>query len=140
MTRKRSLKTLGSSEHNVSGKWEILFHEDFAREYGAWTETVQGGLLGMLGKLRAFGPSLGRPSVDTLKGSDYPNMKELRLNAEGGVWRIAFAFDPKRRAIVLVGGDKAGISKNRFYPDLIRIADARYGHHLRRIEAERKKK
>jgi hypothetical protein len=63
----------------------------------------------------------------------------LRVNADGA-WRIAFAFDPKRRAILLVGGDKAGISKDRFYSDLIRIADMRYGQHLKHIDPERKKK
>jgi len=78
--------------------------------------------------------------VDTLKGSDYPNMKELRVDAEGGVWRIAFAFDPKRRAILLTGGNKAGIAKERFYSTLIRTADARYGRHLKSIDAKRSKK
>ena len=57
--------------------------------------------------LRAFGPRLGRPAVDTLNGSRHANMKELRFKAEGGVWRFAFAFDSKRRAIVLCGGDKS---------------------------------
>ena len=97
-------------------------------------------MLSQLGKLRLFGPSLGRPSVDTLKGFDYPNMKELRVDAEGGVWRIAFAFDPKHRAILLTGGNKAGVSKDRFYVALIRIADARYGQHFRTVDAERRQK
>jgi hypothetical protein len=67
-------------------------------------------------------------------------MKELRVDAEGGIWRIAFAFDPKRRAILLTGGSKAGISKDRFYAALIRIADARYGQHLKTMGKERGKK
>ena len=50
-------------------------------------------------------------------------MKELRVDAEGGVWRVAFAFDPKRRAILVTGGNKTGISKDRFYRNLIRVAD-----------------
>jgi hypothetical protein len=119
--------------------WEIIFHTELFDEYHGWSEIVQDAVLSSLGKLRLFGPSLGRPSVDTLKGSGYPNMKELRVDAGDGAWRIAFAFDPKRRAILLVGGDKAGISKDRFYSNLIRIADTRYGQHLMRIEAERKK-
>jgi hypothetical protein len=67
-------------------------------------------------------------------------MKELRVDAEGGVWRIAFAFDPKRRAILLTGGNKTGISKDRFYATLIRVADERYKKHLRAIGTERSTK
>jgi len=120
-------------------KWEVCFDLEFFGEFEAWSEQLQDALLGSLGKLRAFGPSLGRPSVDTLKGSDYPNMKELRVDAEDGVWRVAFAFDPRRRAILLVGGNKTGISKERFYSTLIRVADARYRRHLKAIEAEERK-
>jgi hypothetical protein len=116
--------------------WEVRFHEEFYKEFGTWSEVVQDAVLSALCKLRAFGPSLGRPSVDTLKGSGYPNMKELRVDAAGGVWRIAFAFDPKRRAILLTGGNKTGASKDRFYSTLIRVADARYGQLLKSIGAE----
>jgi hypothetical protein len=134
------LKTLGILRHNGDGPWEVRFHDDFFVEFGAWSEGVQDAVLSLLGKLRVFGPSLGRPSVDTLRGSDYPNMNELRVDAESGVWRIAFAFDPRRRAILLTGGNKAGISKGRFYSSLIRVADARYGQHLKTMRAERKGK
>jgi hypothetical protein len=120
--------------------WSIEFHEEFSGEFGAWSEAVQDAVFSQLGRLRVFGPSLGRPSVDTLKGSDYPNMKELRVDADGGVWRIAFAFDPKRRAILLTGGSKSGVAKGRFYSRLIRIADARYGQHLRNIGVGGKKR
>jgi hypothetical protein len=112
-------------------QWKVHFHDDFLLEFRAWSEAVQDAVFSQLGKLRVFGPSLGRPSVDTLKGSDYPNMKELRVDAEGGAWRIAFVFDPKRRAILLTGGNKSGTSKDRFYSWLIRVADARYGQHLK---------
>src|ERR1700728_1359504 len=134
------LKTLGILEHNNNGPWEIHFHDEFLREFGGWSPVVQDSVLSSLGKLRAFGPSLGRPSVDTLKGSDYPNMKELRVDAVGGVWRIAFAFDPKRRAILLTGGNKTGISKDRLYSTLIRVADARYDQHLKSIGPQRSRK
>jgi hypothetical protein len=89
--------------------------------------------------LRKFGPQLGRPQVDTLKGSKFANMKELRFSADGGAWRVAFAFDLKRRAILLVGGDKAGISKDKFYRNLIRIAERRFDQHLRAVAAETEK-
>lgn len=68
-----------------------------------------------------------------MKGSKHSNMKELRFHAEGGAWRIAFAFDLKRRAILLVGGDKSGVSKERFYRRLIEIADRRFVHHQRTL-------
>lgn len=84
--------------------------------------------------LEAFGPTAGRPRFDTLKGSTFANMKELRFAAAGGEWRLAFAFDPARAAILLVGGDKAGIGERRFYLDLIARADARFLAHLRRTK------
>ena len=65
-------------------------------------------------------------------------MKELRFDAAGGVWRIAFAFDPKRRAILLVAGDKSGGSQKRFYRELIRKVDDRFDAHLNRLKHERK--
>ena len=58
---------------------------------------------------------MGRPRVDTLNGSRHANMKELRFTAGGGVWRVAFAFDPEGKAILLVAGDKSGIGERRFY-------------------------
>jgi hypothetical protein len=65
-------------------------------------------------------------------------MKELRFSAADGVWRVAFAFDPRRRAILLVAGDKSGGSQKRFYRDLIRKADQRFDGHLSRLKKERK--
>jgi hypothetical protein len=138
--RRMLLRTLGSGKHTMEKQWGVEFHEEFLKEFGDWSQVVQDAILSSLGKLRAFGPSLGRPVVDTLKGSKYPNMKELRVDADGGVWRIAFAFDPNRRAIVLTGGSKTGVSKDRFYSMLIRVADARYGRHLRSMERGRRKK
>jgi hypothetical protein len=81
---------------------------------------------------------LGRPRVDTLQGSRYANMKELRFSAAGGEWRVAFAFDPRRRAILLVAGDKSGGSQKRFYRELIRKADERFTAHLERLKKEKK--
>lgn len=83
--------------------------------------------------LQEFGPQLGRPRVDTLNGSRHANMKELRFSAADGEWRVAFAFDPRRKAILLVAGDKSGGSEKRFYRELIRKADERFDAHLERI-------
>jgi hypothetical protein len=71
--------------------------------------------------------------VDTLSGSRHANMKELRFDAADGAWRVAFAFDPRRRAVLLVASDKSGGSQKRFYRELIRKADGRFDAHLERI-------
>ena len=63
-------------------------------------------------------------------------MKELRFNAADGVWRVAFAFDTKRKAILLVAGDKSGGSETRFYRELIQRADERFSAHLARLKKE----
>lgn len=73
---------------------------------------VQDELYAEAGFVEKFGPETGRPHVDTLKGFGYANMKELRFEADGGEWRDAFAFDPKRRPILLVAGDKDGILRS----------------------------
>jgi hypothetical protein len=114
-------------------KWSVATHDAFDAEFDALPDAVQDELLAMMGLLAEFGPRLGRPHADTLSGSRHANMKELRFSAGGGVWRIAFAFDPKRTAIVLVAGDKSGIEQRRFYKSLIAKADRRYEEHLRRL-------
>jgi hypothetical protein len=109
--------------------WTVLFHDDFDQELSKYDEDLQDELLAHANLLQEFGPNLGRPTVDTLKGSSYPNMKELRFNWMGEVWRVAFAFDPLRQAVLLVAGDKSSVNQKRFYAKLIDIADARYKEH-----------
>ena len=106
--------------------WNAYFHPKFEAEFEKLSAEVQDELFAMLVPLRKHGPILGRPEVDTLKGSQFANMKELRFRADGGVWRVAFAFDRKRDAILLVAGDKSGGSETTFYRRLIkRISDLR---------------
>ena len=111
-------------------EWRVLIHDEFEPEFDALPAAVADELLAHAKLLAAFGPRLGRPRVDTLKGSVHANMKELRFDAAGGVWRVAFAFDPKRTAILLIAGDKAGVNQKRFYKQLIAKADKRLGAHL----------
>jgi hypothetical protein len=94
--------------------------DEFEPEFDDLHEDVQTEILALSRLLQQFGPQLGRPRVDTLKASRHANMKELRLSAADGERRVAFAFDPRRRAILLVAGDKSGGSEMRFYPELIR--------------------
>lgn len=110
--------------------WTVLFLDDFATEFAALAQPLQDELLAHALLLRDFGPGLGRPTVDTLKGSRHTNMKELRFGRMGEVWRVAFAFDPARQAVLLVGGDKGGVDQRRFYKRLIALADARFDAHL----------
>lgn len=114
----------------MSIKWTVKFHEKFEAEFDVLNEYVQNELLARAVVLEKFGPNLGRPSVDTLKGSQYANMKELRFQANNGVWRVAFAYDPKRQAILLIAGNKAGVGEQRFYKELIRKADERFSNYL----------
>jgi hypothetical protein len=93
-----------------------------------------------VGLLRYLGPRLGRPHADTLNGSKHANMKELRASTAGKVLRIAFAFDPDRVGILLVAGDKSGVSQKRFYRQLIAKADELYDTHLATLRRARKGK
>ena len=119
--------------------WGVLFHKEFEPEFDALPEDVQDEMLALARLLQQFGPQLGRPRADTLSGSRHANMKELRFDAADGVWRVAFAFDSNRNAILLVCGDKSGGSEKRFYRQLIEKADSRFDAHLARIKKEREK-
>ena len=116
--------------------WTVELHEAFAEEVVALEKQVRMQLAIAIRFLEEFGPQLKRPYSDTLKGSSYANMKELRFNAADGVWRIAYAFDPDRSAILLVGGDKSGVSQKRFYKSLIKKADERFSEYLAALEEE----
>ena len=107
--------------------------DEFEPEFQALHEDVRTEILALSIVLEQFGPQLARPRVDTLKGSRHANMKELRFSAADGEWRVAFAFDRRRKAILLVAGDKSGGSEKRFYRELIRKADQRFDAHLARI-------
>jgi hypothetical protein len=99
-------------------KWEVEFDQRFEAEFDVLTQAVQNELLAQARLIEQFGPTLGRPTVDTLNGSAHANMKELRFYVDNGVWRIAFAFDPQRKAILLVGRNKSGVNERRFTSSL----------------------
>jgi hypothetical protein len=111
-------------------RWEVLFHVEFLEEYWELARSVQDEIAAMAELLSAAGPMLKRPHADTLKGSHFVNMKELRFDADNGVWRLAYAFDPERRAILLVAGDKSGVAEKRFYKAPIDRAGRRFAAHL----------
>ena len=120
--------------------WTVLVAPEFEPELTALGSEVRIELLAQARLIEQFGPAAKRPRIDTLKGSRHANMKELRFDAGGGVWRVAFAFDPKRRAILLVAGDKSGQGQRAFYRRLIEKADERFDAHLGRMAPERRKR
>ena len=115
-------------------RWTVEFHPALEREFDQYPEAVQDGILARAGLLEHYGPQLGRPYADTLSGSRHINLKELRFDAGHGVWRVAFAFDPYRTAVLLAAGDRSGERGSRFYRRLIAQAEARFDDHLRQLE------
>jgi len=111
--------------------WEVEFAGEFERWWLTLDEDERESLLACIRVLRELGPLLGRPYVDTVKGSRHSNMKELRTQHRGRPLRTFFAFDPRRRAILLIGGDKTGDA--RFYDRMIPVADRLFDEHLREL-------
>jgi hypothetical protein len=115
-------------------RWIVEIGDEFKTEFDDLPEAVR----------RATGQNTPSSTIRATIGTAdcrHPewNMKELRFNVSDGIWRAAFAFDPKRKAVVLVAGDKSGGSEKRFYEQLIRKADARFGAHLARLETQQSK-
>ena len=119
--------------------WTVEIGDEFEPEFNELHEDVRTEILALSRVLQQFGPQLGRPRVDTLNLSHHANMKELRFSAADGEWRVAFAFDPTRSAILLVGGDKSGVSEKNFYKRLIAKADERFDAHLSRLKKKERK-
>jgi len=117
----------------MPSNWEVLLHDAFVEEVEQLKESLKDELFAHAKLLANYGPHLGRPTVDTLKGSSYFNMKEMRFSWQQEVWRVAFAFDPHRQAILLVGGNKCGVNQSRFYKRLMDVAEERYQEHLQNL-------
>ena len=120
--------------------WLVETTDVFDEWFAALEEDAQAEVIAAVELLKLLGPRLGRPHADTLNGSKYANMKELRASTAGKVLRIAFAFDPDRNGILLIGGDKSGVGTKRFYKQLIEKADRLYAAHLAALKATRKGK
>lgn len=120
--------------------WAAETTDEFDAWFAELGDAEQVEVIAKMKLLEVFGPQLGRPHADTLKGSKHANMKELRASSGEAVLRIAFAFDPNRTAIMLVGGDKSGVSQKRFYKQLIVKADPLYAAHLAKLRARKKGK
>ncbi len=119
-------------------EWQVLLDGEFEEWLGEQKSGLSDEILAHAKLLSVYGPMLGRPRVDAIQGSKFANMKELRIQWKGQPWRILFAFDPKRRSILLVGGNKQG--GKRWYTQNIPIADARFTRHLKEMEIGNGKK
>jgi hypothetical protein len=115
--------------------WDVLFTDEYQAWLGSLDAEAVIDIYASIEVLKQDGPQTPRPHVDTLKGSRHANMKELRTQSKGRPMRSLFAFDPLRRAVVLVGGDKTG--DKRFYEKMIPLADGVYDRHLEEIKKKK---
>ena len=118
--------------------WVVEIGDEFESEFDELPEDVKTEILALSRLVQHLRPQIGRPRVGTLKDRHHATMKELRFSTTNGQWRVAFAFDPKRQAVLLVAGDKSGGSEKRFYRRLIRKADERFDAHLTSLQERRK--
>ena len=118
-------------------EWTIMYRPPYSAWFGKCGETLQNEILAHLEVLKTMGPHLGRPRVDHIKGSAHQNMKELRVQFKGDPVRILFAFDPDRRAVLLLGGGKTG--DDRWYRKHVPLADQEFHLHLQEMQTEKKR-
>ncbi len=116
----------------VEKRWEVEHTNEFSEWFAGLSVAEQEDIAQKVAILERIGPSLNRPHADTLKGSQFPNMKELRVKRNQ--IRVFFAFDSRRMAILLIGGSKIG--DGGFYERMIPIADQLYEEHLAEIAQE----
>jgi hypothetical protein len=124
-------------ENVMAGKFLVEFHPEFYDEFKKLPEAVQDALLVELVALKEVGPNLDRPHSGTLNNAKHKNLKELRFKADGGIWRVPYAFDPLRKAILLVAGDKSGVPAQSFYKRLIAKAVKRFDEYLEQQKQEK---
>jgi hypothetical protein len=114
--------------------WEV----EFSAEFGGWWDGLsaaeQKSVDFSVSLLQQVGPTLRMPHSSGIEMSGHRHMRELRIQHEGRPYRVLYAFDPRRVALLLIGGDKTG--NNRWYEEYVPIADAIYDQHLRELETE----
>jgi hypothetical protein len=114
----------------------MTYEVEFTDEFGEWWDSLtiaeQRSIAFSVRLLEEFGVKLTRPQVDAIHGSKFANMRELRCQHEGRPYRVLFAFDPRRTAMLLIGGDKTG--RTNWYKEMVPKADQIYAQHLRELE------
>tara|TARA_R100001132_G_C3253425_1_gene79835 strand:+ start:279 stop:626 length:348 start_codon:yes stop_codon:yes gene_type:complete len=112
--------------------WEVETTDAFDEIWEHFTEEEQIDITAYVGLLEEYGPSLRHPYSSGINGSKHSRMRELRVQHQGRPYRFLYAFDPRRVAILLIGGDKTG--NDRWYKDFIPKADKLYDEHLKSLE------
>ena len=112
--------------------WEVEFSDEFGEWWDGLTSAEQKSVDLNVGRLQDHGPMLRMPHSSGIETSRHPHMRELRIQHEGRPYRVLYAFDPRRAAMLLIGGDKTG--KDRWYEEYVPVADAIYDRHLRELE------
>ena len=114
--------------------WEVEYTDEFEAWWNDLSEGVQVDVAAYVERLESRGPNLPYPHSSGIKGSRHSHMRELRVQSQGNPLRVFYAFDPERTAILLIGGGKAG--NDRFYDEMIPVADDLYDEHLRELKGE----
>jgi hypothetical protein len=114
--------------------WEVEFTDEFSQWWHDLDEGVQDSIDQTVHLLEALGPTLPFPYSSDVKGAKHGNMRELRVQHGGDPYRIFYAFDLRRAAVLLIGGCKAG--EDRFYERMVPVADRIYDQHLKELETE----
>ena len=112
--------------------WEVEFSDEFGRWWEGLNAAEQKSVDFTVGLLQAVGPTLRMPHSSGIETSRHKHMRELRIQHEGRPYRVLYAFDPRRTAILLIGGDKTG--NNRWYKENVPIADRLYDEYLEELE------
>ena len=114
--------------------WNVEYTDELEDWWLKLTEPEQESVNASVGLLEALGPALGFPHSSSIEGSRHGHMRELRIQHQGRPYRVLYAFDPRRSAILLLGGDKTG--DDRWYVVHIPIADRLYDEHLNELRKE----
>ena len=114
--------------------WEVEYTDEFGDWWTALDEAEQESVAASVGLLEARGPQLGHPHSSAIASSRHGHMRELRVQHKGRPYRVFYAFDPRRMAMLLIGGDKTG--DDRFYERMVPLADALYDDHLLTLSNE----
>lgn len=114
--------------------WEVEFTDEFGQWWEGLTEDEQDSIDVTVRLLEELGPHLPFPYCSDIKGSRHSQMRELRVQHKGEPYRILYAFDPRRAAILLIGGKKTG--DDRWYKTFVPLADKLYDEHLAQLEKE----
>ncbi len=117
-------------------EWEVEYTDEFGGWWASLTEAEQEDVAAVVELLEEKGPQLPHPYSSGINGSKHAHMRELRIQHAGRPYRTLYAFDPRRMAILLIGGDKTG--NKRWYEENIPIADRLYDKHLHTLEKEGK--